>query len=54
MDSTLTALHDEPAAPVRREPSGELRPEVDGPVCAACGWPLEDHPAAAVAPPRAA
>jgi len=54
MDSTLSALHDEPAAPVRWEPCGELRPDVDGPVCAACGWPLEDHPPAAVAAARAA
>ena len=54
MDSTLSALHDEPAAPVRWEPCGELRPDVDGPVCAACGWPLEDHGAVTPAAPRRA
>ena len=54
MDTTLIAPHDEPAGPVRWEPCGELPPAEDGPVCAACGWPLEDHPAAEVAAARAA
>lgn len=54
MDSTtLTAPHDEPAEPVRWEPCAALRSEV-GPVCEACGWPLEDHLATAVAATRAA
>jgi hypothetical protein len=52
--TTLIARHDEPAAPVRWEPCAELRPDESGPACTACGWPLEDHTAAALAARRAA
>ena len=47
--TTLIAPQDEPAAPVRWEPCAELLPDESGPACAACGWPLEDHVAAALA-----
>jgi hypothetical protein len=52
--TTLIARQDEPAAPVRWEPCAELQPDESGPACTACGWPLEDHGAAAMATRRAA
>jgi hypothetical protein len=47
MDSTTLIRDDEPAAPVRWEPCAA--PDEDGPVCEACGWPVQDHAAAAAA-----
>jgi len=54
MDTTRIHPDDEAAAPVRWEPCAELHPDEHGPVCAACGWPLEDHAAVTPAAPRRA
>jgi hypothetical protein len=54
MDGTTPTLQDELAAPVRWEPCAELRQDESGPVCAACGWSLEDHAPAAAPARRAA
>ena len=57
MDITrIVSPDDEAAGLVRWEPCLEVRPGEDGPLCSACGWPVDDHPGnpAAFAPPRAA
>ena len=44
MDATATQVHDaEPADSVRLEPCPVPSIDDGGPLCRACGWPIDEH-----------